>query len=185
MTRAWEPIRHAMAPAPFVLPIEAVNQWLTCAARGEELIYACAARLSGHDAGALRVRALAEACQVQAYQRAAAPGLFDYVARRTALPLSPKAVPAARALTSGVSDLDEKMASLMAELKLLARSGRPCSSNHVLAERTGLRDRYQAKYLLAKAQARGLITVVGVAQPPGRVVTILASGRQTGVQPCA
>lgn len=172
------PLPLVETPGAFAVQAEQLVDWVIEAEEGERCIYARAATLGYHRA--LRERAQRFAGQgvvSLALQRFAADsGLFDYIAKRTCAPLAPDMPPPPR------DDVLTAEARRVLDLIVrLADQGAPCASNRGIASAAGLRDADAAGYQLRRLAELGFIIRKAVPVEPGRVVTIVETGAQTGL----
>lgn len=163
----------------FALAPEAIERWTHAAKPGERLTYARGAALPPRSPGAAKARALGDAGLLCLAQHPPVRGVRDYVAERTEQALICAVVPA-RAPRRVPTAAERRVLDAIEEA---ARRRKPCPSNRTIAVRADLRDRFEAKYLLRKLQAKGLITVEPIDAEPKRVVTITGSAMKTGVRP--
>lgn len=170
------PVSLAADAHAFVASADAVQQWAVGAAAGERCVYARAVTLPHGADGPARARTLAARGVLTLNLARHAPGseLFDYLAKRTTVPFEAPAPDAEEALP-----WQERL--LLEHLSRRADQGAPCDSNRALARAVGLRDGDQASYRLKRLRDRGLILLAAVPVEPGRVVTIVETGRRTGL----
>ena len=172
---------------------EQILGWAMNAVPGDICIYGRATMLPPGHAGARQVRELAAEglaamlAQVRqpdgrfAYRalrlRGVPPGLGEQtltLRRQGGSSLSPEG-------ERGDDDAASEMRLVMVVLRGAARAGRPCPSNAEIARRCGLKDADRARYRIRQLRDSALIRVETVAAEPRRVVTIVNSGRRTGV----
>jgi DNA-binding MarR family transcriptional regulator len=166
------------AAGSFVASEQQLREWLIGAHEGDRCIYARVTRLLPGMAVADLARRQAAAGTVTLMSPRHAPGhpLFDYIARRTCLPL-------AEAQPSPPSDdvLTPEARRVLDFLVRLADQRAPCASNRGIACATGLRDADAAAYQLRVLADRGFIIRKPVPVDPGRIVTIVETGAQTAL----
>jgi len=177
---------------------EQILGWAMNAVPGDICIYGRATMLPPGHAGARQVRALASEGLVSMLAQVRQPdGRFAYRALRlrgvapahgaaghTLTPAAGRS-PGSPSPTEGRGGSDDEAASemrlVMVVLRGAARAGRPCPSNAEIARRCGLKDADRARYRIRQLRDAALIRVETVAAEPRRVVTIVNSGKRTGV----
>lgn len=161
-----------------------ILDWLATAQPGAEICYALEF-LPKKAAGPRLLREHAAAGRVLLYQRRVmasacdAPGLCVYFATRTKvpMPLDGTLEDAATLRTRAVRE----RAMLMAVIADCAQRGLPMPSNRDLAVMANLRGGDRVSHLLAALRRDGRVAVTPVPEAPGRVVTIIASGKSTSL----
>jgi hypothetical protein len=152
-----------------------VMAWLKTAMPDAELVYA-----TGHlpvwSKAPARMRAAAEVGLVALFQDRPKRGIKHYIAHRTAREWFDFMAPAA--LTAGHTRTDEenRLLDLLIEC---ADNGHLCPSNAALAGELDLTDGLRASYLLGCLEKQGLITREPTDWVPGRIITIVATGKAT------
>lgn len=163
----------------FVATAAEIDAWLRRAGAGDCCVYARVARLDrGLDGATLARRAAAQALvTLRQTRHAPASPLFDYIARRTALPI--------RAEAAAVPPSDDALtADARRVLDHLARQAdqeAPASTNRGIARACGLKDEDAARYQLRRLRALGKIIVKPVPADPGRQIIIVETGARTGL----
>lgn len=169
-----------MADGRGVASLDAVNDWVVNAMPGAVCVYARVHRLHTGHVGSARMRVLAEQGLVGLLaQRREGDGQFSYRARRLLAVAPPVAVPPRAA--SQADDPESECGRVFALLRECARQGKPCPTNQEIARTCQLRDGDQARYRMRLLREDGRILIDRVGMEPGRVVTIAATGRRTGV----
>jgi hypothetical protein len=174
-------------PAPLVLGAYAfiadeaqLQAWAETAEAGARCVYARVDRLPrGCPIGELSRRLANEGSIVLLPQTRREAGLYDYVAKRTALSLLVE--PSSPQSRRDENALAPETRLVLEHLSREADQGAPCSSNRRLANACGLRDQDQASYQVKKLRRLGFILVEQVPVEPGRVVTIVETGARTGL----
>jgi hypothetical protein len=165
-----------------VASVERVNAWLEVARAGDRFVYATRAFLPVAAPGAARMRALSDRGLVMLVQPRSSdnPTLFCYTAVRTTVP-SAAARPVRERLSARVIDAEAALIdALLPVLERAARFGRPCPTDHQLAQKSGLAIAKIPEALDALVLA-GLIRVFAAPRPTLRRVVIVGSGHQTGL----
>jgi hypothetical protein len=159
-------------------PVQIVD-WVRRAGSGERCIYARVARLDRGIEGAVLARKLAGegviALCPQSRHAAGSP-LFDYIARRTGLPVRGDAPPPPDEET-----LTPEARRVLDHIARQADQGAPASTNRGIARACGLRDDQAARYQLRRLRDLGAIIVKPVPVEPGRQITIVETGARTGL----
>lgn len=157
------------------------ERWARGARSGEILVYARNFIWPTQRGGADRLRALRDAGAVRTHHlRANGRGPLLYIAIRTEAPIDAAAVETAA--REGQDDASVETAALYRLLSGAARRGDPCPSNRALAETIGAKDGLRVSYLMRGLRAAGEIAVRGCDAEPKRIVTIVKTGRETGVR---
>lgn len=182
---------HVVIPPPeplisdahcFVADAARLQAWAETAEAGDRCVYARLERLPKDCPIRDLARRLAdEGSIVLLPQVRRERGLYDYLAKRTALSLVPKAAAAGSTALRDEGALPPETRRVLDHLSREADLGAPCSSNRRLANACGLRDGDQASYQVKKLRRLGFIIVTEVPAGPGRVVTIVETGAQTGL----
>ena len=156
---------------------EAVEAWVKAARAGDELIYA-----EGH----LPVWAKAPRRLRDLYADGLVALTMDhrqtpkhYIAQRTARSWPASARPRRR-VGRQIPNKDPHLAVLAELLAEWAERGEPCRTNAAIARLMGIADKVRVSYLLRCLVGEGLIRNVAIAEPPFRVITIVATGKATG-----
>ncbi|MFW2829901.1 hypothetical protein [Sphingomonas sp. ID0503] len=156
---------------------EALENWLRTAEPGDEFTYAHASMLRPEPIVAA-VAALVKEGEVQPAQRMNGCGKH-YIIQRTSGERRTAPVRPARRTVAALPAEEQRVYLILGNA---ARAGRVCPSNSALVRLAGLTTRQQAAHLIEKlAMRRGLIAVetVMTAAGPGRIVTMVRSGRRT------
>ncbi len=151
--------------------------WLRRAQPGAELLYAIGCTPPVWAGAAKLLRDMEAAGVVALSVERPARGVKHYIARRSAVPV-PATVAARPVLRPARADDQQRMLDLLIDH---ADDARPCPSNADLAAALELTDGLRASYLLGCLEASGAIFREASAWMPGRIVTIVASGRATGI----
>jgi len=185
---ARAPLADAGEVSAVIATPDRIDAWVAVARPGDRFAYATRQYLPTGSPGPKRLRALEEAGLVHLFQRRSElrPGWFTYFAERTSqrapvpkpsaarqrLSLRPPMIP------DDTADLDV-MEQVLAVLERSARFGRPCPTDHQLAERVeaGVE---QVRGALVALQADHAIVVHAAPAPTLRRVTILSAGWTTG-----
>lgn len=156
------------------VPAQVVRDWARHARPGDEFIYHKGAYLLQSLPAVEVVRELQGQGLILLYQRRVGPSKFDYCARRRA---APERRPSS-CHSIDQSGLDGDRRALLKVLTRIAKAGRPCPSNHDLAEMVGLNDRHSVRYRMISLMQSGHIEIIS---PPdgSRVIVILATGDRT------
>jgi hypothetical protein len=156
-----------------VASVERINAWLAIATAGSEFVYATLAQLPRGAPGAARMRKLAEAGEVDLFQRRTdVPGQRDYVARRRATAVQRPAPAMAD------PELPEEAQRLLAMLRGVARKKLPCPTDKTIARTLGVSIGRAAK-LVGQLRRAGAIKIETVRAPQQRVVTVVGTGERT------
>lgn len=171
----------AVCPA-WVLPLGEVTSWLGQAAEGAVLLYAQGPFLIRGETSRA-VRELYEQRQVELQQprSASCAGFFDYKLKK--LPPPPRL---AQSNALGEAESDAALDKILAQFKREANLGKRASSDAELARLAGLATRDQAAWRVRKLVSSGSIRTQRVEDGPDvgwRIVTIVATGRQTAMPP--
>lgn len=150
--------------------------WAERAQAGDELVYAIG-HLPSWSATPKRLYKLFEQGLVAlTTDHSKAPK--EYVAQRTAKPWQAEPAPPPR-IARQIAPSADDMARLLKVVQAEARGGQPCSTNHALAIKAGLRDGDRVSYLLKKLVRAGSIRNEASEWWPGRQMTDLSTGKQT------
>lgn len=166
-------------PGAFVVSPEQLIDWVIEVEEGERCVYARAATLNYHRALRERAQRLAAQGSVTlALQRFAADsGLFDYIARRTCLPVAADAPPPPRS-DDALSSEARRVIELLVRY---ADQGAPCPSNRAIARACGLKDADASAYQVRRLAELGFILRKATPVEPGRQITIVETGARTGL----
>jgi len=193
MTARETEVLDLVGAAGGIASAEQVLSWAMNAVPGDICIYGRATMLPPGHAGARRVRELAAEGLASMLAQVRQPdGRFAYRALRlrgVAPDLGEQTLTLRRQGGSSLSAEGERgddeaaseMRLVMVVLRGAARAGRPCPSNAEIARRCGLKDADRARYRIRQLRDAALIRVETVAAEPRRVVTIVNSGKRTGV----
>lgn len=164
------------ADDPRPMRADAIEAWVQQAAPGDELHY-CSGAIPRGTPGPRLVRALYDLGLVELFGRRIA-GVWHYVARRIVAASDGSAV----RIGGAVPPAKAEAVVLLAALRDCADDGLPCPSNRRLALMIGVRDGDRVHYLLRLLRRWASIRIDAVPEEPKRRVTILATGRATGVK---
>lgn len=153
-----------------------IEAWVAGRSAGAECVYAIG-HLPVWAKGPKLVRDLAERGFVHLFHDRK-PNPKHYIARRTGRPWNGAITPLR--IAREVSCLSPVLAPMMDRLIELAEAGAPCPSNAQWADELGVTKR-QAAYLFCCLGRANAISVRLVTEPPFRVVTVIKSGKSTGV----
>ncbi|HVM38319.1 MAG TPA: GntR family transcriptional regulator [Sphingomicrobium sp.] len=169
---------HRRRSESYSITLDRLGEWLRSSKPGDRLTYAHGPYLVATELAA-RVRGLIDGEEVHHRRYRADDGAFDYVIIRNrvrvALPPRPR--------RDTAIDLDAIMSGLFLLLKATARRGERCPSDSALAQALGV-SRDQVKWALRKLVAAGLVAsrvVPAAGDPKYRVVTVVATGRETAL----
>ena len=174
----------------FIASEDDLSGWAERAGEGDWCIYARAAYLPKASFSAALARRMAARWMVTLPSRRcpSRPDLWEYLARRTAVAFNDRAVYGDRPTPRPRASADVRREALSSEarrvLDLLARradDGAHCPSNREIARACALRDADAAAYQIRVLVQAGLIVRHMVPLSPGRIVTIVETGRKTGV----
>ncbi|CAD7335349.1 winged helix-turn-helix domain-containing protein [Sphingomonadales bacterium 58] len=152
--------------------------WVKRAAPGEDVVYSVGVRPAKAIGEA--VRALHDQGLVSLTSKRTDSGL-RFIAQRRPDPRPAqerKPVPRGR-FTLGASDGKMTTRAVLRILSQAAGRDLPCPTNAELAKRVGLKDAVAASYRMRRLVADGKITVEEPSPTERRVVTIVATGKQT------
>lgn len=172
----------AIDPKDGVAKPERIDAWVEQATAGDRLIYASRPFLPARSPGAARLRELATRGLVflTAPRSTIDDNHFDYTATRSSKQCA-WAKPARPVLELRLVDTEAAVVdALLPVLERFAQAGRPCPTDHQLAERSGLAREIIADALTA-LRAAGLIHIQAAPAPTLRRVLILSSGAMTGL----
>lgn len=176
-----EAVRYRSPPLCWAVTAQDFERWLQQAPPGTTLLWALGEvqPAAGHPTRDV-VDEARKAGFIQTHHQRQDNGAMGYLARRvrSSAPVPGHALGESGA-EAGAALSDDEVACLKL-LTALAASGSPCPSNAALSRRLGLKNRFRAKYILAKLAACGAI-VIRRAEPDGeRFVTVTGSGLSTG-----
>lgn len=155
-----------------VMLLTDVKAWLASAPAGAELVYASGVHLPIWAKGPALMRDMAALGIVELFHQRPSRGQKHYIARMTGREVRDFGQPMARTR----SDEESRLLDLLTEC---ADNGHLCPSNAALATELDLTDGLRASYLLGCLEKRGLITREATDWVPGRIVTIVATGKAT------
>jgi hypothetical protein len=161
----------------WILPVVQVAAWFNRASAGERLIYAHGPTLVQGETSAY-VRDLALAGKADPVQPRSPLGGFDYVIQKRSSPIEP---PRGRR-----EPQDEATETIYRAFASAAQQRARAPSNTELARRAGLATREQAAWRVKQLVQGERIRLASVTVGPDagwRVVTIVATGRQTKLPP--
>lgn len=152
------------------------RSWVERAKPGDDVVYAEGAR-PGDVIGGV-VRSLKDAGLVTMTSKRV-DGRLRFIAQRLTDP-RPTAVPAKRGrFTLGANDATMTTRAVLRILSQAAARGLPCPTNAELAARVGLAGAVAASYRVRRLVQLGKISVEEPSPIERRVVTIVATGKQT------
>lgn len=160
---------------PFAASADGLNSWVAGASPNRLCVYA-RGQMVPRGVGACAMTLMAQGLILLRRGRHA-PGspLFDYAARRTALPLDQaRIVPISTTLPAETRHLFDILARM-------ADDGARCPSNEQLAALIGVRDAKAAHKHLAKLTEANMISVAWPEDAGFRQIEILESGAKTGM----
>lgn len=159
--------------------VATVEAWVNSARHGDEILYAMD-RYPKQALGPKRLRAFYDLGMVELFGRRL-DNVWHCFARRTMAQREgavwPIAVDAAEPVTPAVKEA----ARLLGELREVANDGLPCPSNAQLAAAIDVMDSDRVSYLLKILRKWNAIAVELIDAEPRRLVTIVATGRTTGI----
>ncbi|SEM62423.1 hypothetical protein SAMN05192583_0872 [Sphingomonas gellani] len=168
-----------------VASVARIDAWMELAKAGDRFVYASRLTLPVASAGAKRMRDLAkrELVLLTRPRSTIDPTVFNYTATRSSKP-SPLTKPDREKLKVVTLPIDidevEAVNSLLPVLERFARAGRPCPTDHQLAQRADLSVDL-IKPILKAAEAAHMIRVLPAPGPTGRRILILSTGAITGL----
>lgn len=177
--------RALKAPAPVThyASVRAMAEWFAAAAPGAAMKYASGPGLDYREGAAQLAGEWGRAGKVHPYQTrppagsdGRSPGVTDYWVRRLARAGEPVAAAAPQPQSL---DAESPEGRVYALLRRCANLAQPCPSHEDIAERLNLRNRAEAAYRTQLLIDRGLIRVDWPARSGPRIVTIVATGKQT------
>lgn len=168
-------IRYRVPPLCWAVSAVDFERWLQQAPPGTSLVWALGEvqPAAGHPTRDA-VDQARSAGFIQTHNQRQDNGAMGYLARRVRL----READAAQAEAGPALTGDEQACLEM--LTALAERAAPCPSNAALSRRLGLKNRFGAKYLLAKLAGLGVIRIRRAATDGPRIVTISATGQSTG-----
>lgn len=169
-----------------ICQLAALDAWVEAAGEGETFLYAKGCGLPKWSKVPGRVRALSEAGLVTMRQAHKAEFDTDFIVRRTAAPWVAKVAPAPCSAgevdrIAGEQRRDAETGMLLELLQTAASVNAPCPSNAWLGGRIGC-SADRVKRLFDMLIEAGTIQRRLSDWNPGRIVTIVATGRETGTE---
>lgn len=156
---------------------DAVIAWARAAAAGERVVY-CKGHIQAWAATGRRMRELQEAGLVDLTMNHRADPK-EYIAIRRSKPW-PVGDGKVQRIARPVPSYDPHIGALFDHLRELASEGAPCPSNIDLARAVGLETARQGSYLLTCLVQANKVRNTATRDVPGRIITIVSTGRQTG-----
>lgn len=151
----------------------AMAEWFAAARAGEEMAYAAGPALDPREAAAQLAARWVRDGAALTFQRRELGALRYFVRKRSGEASAPSA-PQPQSLDP--ESIDGRIYAL---LRRCANLSQPCPSHEDIAERLNLSDRSAAANRTRALVARGLIRVDWPARSGPRIVTIVATGKQT------